>query len=297
VLVSASPLAPPDASGGRPSSVRCVQRLCRTKRQRSCAERCQAERPALTQARASNVCSVNARVRWASHPSNKVDAVTIPDRYDAFWIPGPDRLDIDAGLQLGYAWLDVTTYPGERVVVVATKSMLGKRPMLARAGRYHVVSPRARDIPYMTAGAVLAIWPSAETLELAQTLALDSALCAIPYRHDITWWIARTGATNLADPEAQTASLAPLDPVVTDRLDSILSFGGSNGFVGAGEKEDAVRGLRAILTAGQRPSPHDVEGYARASGETDIDGARRLRGFYEKIFDGRGLRDGRGRSI
>jgi hypothetical protein len=236
-------------------------------------------------------------VRWESHLCNRVPAVTVPDRYDAFWIPGPDRLDMDAGLQLGYDWLDGSDYPGERVVVVATKSMLGNCPMLARAGRYHVVSPRARDIPYTTAGAVLAIWPSAETLELAQKLALDSALCAIPYRHDITWWVARTGATNVADPAARSSSLARLDPVVTDGLDSILSFGGSNGFVGAGEKEDAVRGLRAFLAAGHRPSAQEVEGYARASGETDVDGARRLRGFYEKILDGRGLRDGRGRSI
>lgn len=143
----------------------------------------------------------------------------------------------------------------------------------------------------------LAIWPTAKTLELAQQLADGTALCVIPYRHDVTWWIARTGAANLVEPDQEAPTLAPLNSAVTGTLDSILQFGGHNSFLGGGEKEDAVQDLRAMLADGHRPDPADVEAYARASGETDVEGARRLREFYEKILAGRQLRDYRGRAI
>jgi len=223
--------------------------------------------------------------------------MSIPDRYEAFWIPGPDELDIDEGLHLAYRWLETAPYRGERVVVLNAKKMVNNRRTLAEASRYHVVSPRARDISYASAGPVLAIWPNADTLELAQELALDSALCVIPYRHDITWWISRTGAVNIAEPESQPVSLASLDPAVVATLNSILAFGGHNGFLGGGEKEEAVRDLRAMLADGHQPAPSDVEDYARASGETDVEGARRLRSFYEKILAGGHLRDYHGRAI
>lgn len=119
----------------------------------------------------------------------------------------------------------------------------------------------------------------------------------IPYRHEITWWITRTGAVNLAEPATQPVTLASLDPAVTATLDSILAFGGYNSFVDGGEKEEAVRELRAMLGGGHRPAPSDVEDYARASGETDVEGARRLRSFNEKVLAGRQLRDYRGRAI
>lgn len=223
--------------------------------------------------------------------------MTIPDRYDAYWIPGPDALDMDLGLRLGYQWLDSVPCRGERVVVLYAKKMLNNRPMLARASRYHVVSPRSRDIPYATAGAVLAIWPNADTLEFAQQLALDSALCAIPYTHDVTWWITRSGAVNLADPNSAPATLATVDAAVAKRLDWVLSFGGHNGFVGGDDKETAARELREMLAAGHRPTPQEVEDYARASGETTVEGARRLRSYYEKTLAGRQLRNNLGRAI
>ena len=96
--------------------------------------------------------------------------MTLPDHYHAFWIPGPDEFDMDDGLRLGYRWLDTAPYRGERVVVLYAKKMVNNRRTLAEASSYHVVSPRARDIPYTSAGPVLAIWPNADTLEFAQQL-------------------------------------------------------------------------------------------------------------------------------
>lgn len=65
--------------------------------------------------------------------------MTIPDRYDAFWIPGPDDLDLDDSLRLGYRWLDDAPYKGERVVVLNVKKLVNNRPTLAAAAGYRVV--------------------------------------------------------------------------------------------------------------------------------------------------------------
>lgn len=230
-----------------------------------------------------------------SHPLRSLRGVS--ESCAAFWIPGPNNLDMDEGLRLGYGWLERNAPPGRRVVVLHAMKMVNNRPMLGRATEYTVVSPRSRGVRYGDAGAVLTIWPSPATLEFAEQVAFGSPLCVIPYTHDIAWWITKTGATDLTAPDASPSPAPGLDPAVTKTLDSILGFGGHNSFVGGGEKEDAVRELRAMIAAGHRLSPEELENYLRASGETDIDGARRLRGFYESVLAGRTLRDYRGRSI
>lgn len=82
---------------------------------------------------------------------------------------------------------------------------------------------------------------------------------------------------------------ATVSEAVADVLDSILDNGGHNQFVGAGEKTATVRELRAMVEAGHRPTAAAVEAYLRASGQTKDKGARRLRGWYEAILDGRYL--------
>jgi hypothetical protein len=230
-----------------------------------------------------------------SHPFRSLGAMS--EGFSAFWIPGPNEFDMDDGLRLGYRWLERSAPAGHRVVVLHATKMVSNRPTLRQATKYTVVSPRSRGVPYGDAGAVLAIWPNAPTLEFAEELAFGAPLCVIPYNHDIAWWITKTGATNLTAPDERPDRQCGLPVSVADTLDSILQFGGHNGFLGGGEKEDAVSDLRAMVAAGHRPTPDDLENYARASGETDIDGARRLRGFYEAILAGRTLRDYRGRSI
>jgi hypothetical protein len=230
-----------------------------------------------------------------SHPVRSLGCVT--EGYAAYWIPGPNSLDMDDGLRLGYSWLERTAPAGRRVVVLHAMKMVNNRQMLRRATKYTVVSPRSRGVGYGDAGAVLAIWPNPATLAFAEQLAFGAPLCVIPYTHDIGWWITKTGATDITEPGTSPSKLPGLDPAVTKTLDSILSFGGHNSFVGGGETEDAVTELRAMLAEGHRPSPEEVENYLRASGDTDMDGARRVRGFYESILAGRTLRDYRGRSI
>ena len=138
-----------------------------------------------------------------------------PDRYDAVWVPG----------------LDTVAGDGTRIIVTYAKSMVGTRPLLTGAAqRYPVVSPRSRSqLPYGRPNAVLAVWPDGQTLELAQRLALDGALCVIPGSlYDVRPWVARTGATNLADPGGPAEGLPALHPDVARTLDSVLFFGGHN---------------------------------------------------------------------
>ena len=181
--------------------------------------------------------------------------------------------------------------------------MLHAKRMASNSGlrgvnQFHVVSPKSARPFYADVGPVLAIWPDPKTVEFAEGLALDSALCVVPnYRYDMTWWIDKTAATNLANPDAEPVTLIPLDPAVIDTLDGIISFGGHNGFVGGGEKEYAVEDLRAMLAAGHQPTAQEVEDYVRSTGKVDIEGAQRLAGWWQVLLDNGQLRDYRGRSI
>ena len=220
--------------------------------------------------------------------------------FEAFWIPGLNSdFDPDRALAIGYRWLDEARYGGRPVITLNAASMLGNRPALARAAsRYEVISPRTRNQPRGTGNAILAVWPDRKTLDLAETMAHEGGLCVIPNSlDDVSLWISRTGARNLADPDGARAAPMSLNAEVRRVLDSLLSFDGHNGFYGAGGKERAVRDLREMVNEGYRPEPREVEEYAVASRETDHDGAVRLREIYEGVLAGRRFRDSSGRVI
>lgn len=227
--------------------------------------------------------------------------VTTPDRYEAVWLPGLDSdADPDDALEIALDWLATVPVGGERLIVMYAKKMAGNRALLTWAAqRYRVVSPRSREgLPDGRGNAVLAVWPDGETLELAQRLALDGALCVIPGSlYDVRPWIVRTGAVNLADPDEEVEPLPTLSAEVRKELDSIVFFGGHNSFLGAGEKERAVRGLRRIVAAGHRPAPEAIEAYVLTTGKTGSKGAERLRMFYEGVLGGKNFRDHAGRPI
>src|SRR5690606_23912329 len=147
------------------------------------------------------------------------------------------------------------------------------------AGRFPFVSPQSRsagDRPR----AVLAVFPTSMTLELAERLALDGALCVIPGSiDDVTPRIARTGATNLAFPGETPPAPPRFDTEIRGELDGICFFGGHNDFFGGGEKERAIEGLRHLASRVDRPSSVDIEIYVLATGATSAGGARRLRGW------------------
>ena len=220
--------------------------------------------------------------------------------YDAAWVPGLEHgIDRDESLAVGLRWLaDVERqHGGAGIVVMFAKSMIQNAPLLAQAaGRWEFVSPRSSRPRGQ--GPVLAVWPPDDrTLEFAETLAVGTALCVIPGSlFDISPWIRRSGAPCLvAGFEAGEAANLPED--VTRSLDSMLFFGGHNGFVGGGEKEDAISRLRDIATRPDAPSREDIEEYLRASGSTHAKGVERVGKWYSDILEGRRHRDYRGRVI
>lgn len=228
--------------------------------------------------------------------------MTAAQRFEAVWIPGLDSdLDRDDGLRLGLRWLAETerTDGGVGVIVMYAKQMMGNAPLLVQAaGRWEFVSPRSRSQSRRGGGPVLAIWPPDDrTMELAEQLAVRSALCVIPGSlFDVDAWIRRTGARCLVD-GVTTAPGPTLAAEIRKSLDHMLFFGGHNSFLGAGEKEDAIRRLHEIARRPDRPSPAAIEEYLRASGKTDGDGASRAGKWYGEVLDGKRHRDYRGRVI
>lgn len=226
--------------------------------------------------------------------------MSVPARYQAFWVPGLDHdIDRDESLRVGLRWLaDAERRHGTPgVIVMYAKSMVQNAPLLGEAARrWEFVSPRSRSPGSW--GPVLAIWPpDSKVLELAETRALDFALCVVAGRYDISAWVTKAKATCLVKgfEEGTTALDLPREAIAS--LDALLAFDGHNGFIGAGGKEDAIRRLRAISQAAHRPPPAAVEGYLVSTGETSAEGANRARRWYEEILQGKRHRDYRGRTI
>ncbi len=154
-----------------------------------------------------------------------------------------------------------------------------------------MVSPRSRArVRHARGNGVIALRPFDDTLESARSLALDGALCVIAgYNEDVSPWVGRTGAVNLADPAGEPPRIEALHPDVVKALNSILLFGGRNGFIGAGEKEHSIRTLRGLLARGHQPAPEDLATYLRASGKTSERGVKNLAGTTRACLPAKGF--------
>lgn len=208
--------------------------------------------------------------------------------YDAYWLPGldNDEVDPDDVLRLAFEWLRRAErqYGGSGVLAMNAASMRGNRPLLGSAP-WEIVSTRSRRS--YGDGPVLAVWPSARTLELAEQMALRTALCVIPGTlFDLAPWIRRTEATCLA--EGFTVDPGEkISAEIREQLDHMLSFDGHNGFLGGGGKEYAIRTLREISGRRDAPTSEAVEEYLAGSGETSAKGAARAARWYDEIREGR----------
>jgi hypothetical protein len=228
--------------------------------------------------------------------------MTTRQRYAAYWIPGlnDDEVDADDAIELAFRWLRTVGCEGARLVVMNTAGMIGNRRSLRAAAGFRVVSPQTRNAELSRRrNAVLAIWPTTRTLDLAEGLALDGSLCVIPGTiDDVRPWMLRTSAKNLWAPHGELEPMPELAEEVRRVLDSIISFDGHNDFIGAGGKETSIARLRALVRDGYRPDAQDLENYVLASGGTrSHKGAQRLREWYQGILDGRRFRDRGGRPI
>lgn len=221
-------------------------------------------------------------------------------RYKAFWLPGLVH-DIDQGesLTLALRWLAAAErdFTAAGVIVMFAKKMMYNDPLLRQAAsRWEFVSPRSQRPKGR--GPVLAVWPpNADVLDLAERLAIDTALCVVAGRWDISGWVARTRAECLIDSYEIPPSYESLPADAIDALDSIIFFDGHNGFIGAGGKEHAIRHLRIIASLSDRPEPEAIESYLVASGEVERHGVSRASKWYAEILQGMQHRDYAGRII
>jgi hypothetical protein len=220
--------------------------------------------------------------------------------YEAFWIPGLNTsFDPDRALDFGWAWLDEESRRRSPLIVLnAVKMTQNRRRLAEMAQRFPVRSPQARYAPGDPPHAVLAVWPTVKTLEFAERLAWEGALCVIPNTlDDMSTWIARAQALNLTDPAAPPIAGPVLIEDARRALDGTLEFDGHNSFLGGGGKDDAIRTLRRVASMSPRPSAEDIEAHALASGKTDYDGAARLSAWYRRILQGGYFRGERGERI
>ncbi len=226
-----------------------------------------------------------------------VKAMSVPDRYDAYWIPGVESdLDPDTAMRLGLRWLDRSPYAGPGVIVVNAKGAWASDHLVASSG-YQVVSPQSGRVQGGPAGAVLALFPTLKTLGLAQRLALDSGLCVIPGSYeDVKPWIVRTGATNLDDPDVAAPELADLADDAKETVDHIVFFVGHKS-IGGDEKVFTVRQLQALARDEHPPEPDALVAYAMTKGKLTAKALAQLRDVYEGLLAGKRFNDSSGRAI
>lgn len=225
-----------------------------------------------------------------------------PVRYEAAWAPGLNDTktadEDDAILAAAFEWLAGAERrfgrPG--TVVMYAKRMQGNRPILEWAAqRWAFASTRSR--PGWNRGPVVCLWPPDDaTLELAEAVAGDTALCVIggSLDYDVGPWIRRTGATCIIPGRDRPASPS-LPREVTERLDAILRNDGHNALVQ--EKEYTIRNLQEIARMRPRPTRQAIEAYLRESGETHEPGPERAGRWYEEILAGKRHLDYRRRVI
>lgn len=219
-------------------------------------------------------------------------------QYEAAWVPGlNDDIDQDDSLGVALDWLGDAErrLGGSGIIVMYAKSMMDNDPLLSKAStRWEFVSRlshRPRGV-----GPVLAVWPpEAKLLEFAESLARRSALCVVAGSYEITGWIQRSGAECLVE-GFEPSGHQQLAPAVRARLDSMVSFGGHNGFLG-NAKEQTIRDLQFVARSAAPPSPEQLETYLLSAPGTRAKGIARARRWYEEIVEGKRHRDYAGRII
>lgn len=141
---------------------------------------------------------------------------------------------------------------------------------IIRAGGHATPKSRTRH----DRGPVLAFAPTEASLQLAMDLACGYSLVVVEGPTlSLAEWAASARATNLLTGLA-TRSLIP-DDVRAD-LDSVVFYGGRNGWTGPDEKAQAQRYLNPHIQAGQL-TPDQAASYTLSSPSVSDRGAKRLR--------------------
>lgn len=141
---------------------------------------------------------------------------------------------------------------------------------IIRAGGH--ATPRSRT--RYDRGPVLAFVPDERSLHFAMDLARGYSLAVVEGSSlPLAEWAASAAAINLLTGQISTAQIA--DEVRKD-LDSVIFYGGRNGWTGADEKAQVLRYLSGHVQGG-RLTPDQAAAYALSSQSVSDRGAKRLR--------------------
>lgn len=140
---------------------------------------------------------------------------------------------------------------------------------IIRAGGHATPQGRSRH----DRGPVLAFVPDERSLHFAMGLARGYSLAVVEGSTPLAEWAAAAAAINLL-----TGQVTPseVDDDVRKDLDSVIFYGGRNGWTGADEKSHARRHLSDHISRGQL-TPEQAAAYVLSSQSVSDRGAKRLR--------------------
>ncbi|ORV86747.1 hypothetical protein AWC11_16995 [Mycobacterium interjectum] len=205
----------------------------------------------------------------------------------AAWVPDDDPVrpwDEAADLAADWLWQQAESEGVAPILVTnVQKNYWGISALdeIARAGGH--TTPRSRM--RFDHAPVFAYVPSAASLRLAINLARGFSLVAVEgSTFSLAEWAAGADAINLLTNAVSSTSI-PED--VRRDLDSVVFFGGRNGWTGPDEKEHARRYLSEHVRA-KRLDPEQASSYVMAQGASDR-GAKRLREILDREARHRGF--------
>ncbi|GCB01757.1 hypothetical protein [Mycolicibacterium sp. NCC-Tsukiji] len=140
---------------------------------------------------------------------------------------------------------------------------------IIRAGGH--ATPQSRSRP--DRGPVLAFVPDERSLHFAMGLARGHSLAVVEGSTPLAEWAAGAAAIKLPTGEVTTSEM---DDDVRNDLDSVIFYGGRNGWTGADDKAQARRFLSGHVSGG-RLTPDQAAAYVLSSQSVSDRGAKRLR--------------------
>jgi hypothetical protein len=140
---------------------------------------------------------------------------------------------------------------------------------IIRAGGH--ATPQSRNRP--ARGPVLAFVPDERSLHFAMGLARGHSLAVVEGSTPLAEWAAGAAAINLLTGEVTTSEM---DSDVRKDLDSVIFYGGRNGWTGSDDKAQARRFLSDHISSG-RLTPDQAAAYVLLSQSISDRGAKRLR--------------------
>lgn len=197
-----------------------------------------------------------------------------------------DDADSDEPLQLAWGWLEERREMRRLVVVPVNNSVGHSRVLMAIASRVQYVTRRTlTNSGNLRDAAVLAVWPSQETLhEIGERRPAEILVVQWHCEDTDPWLRANSSEPLLGGPALKQPTIK--DPVIRAAMESLTNFTNlRNVLVQSEDRDQAIRTLRTLAKYGHALNPDELYEWALAHAWPGK-GATRLRTFAEEIRSG-----------